>query len=317
MKLIVQIPCLNEDATLARVLDSLPARIEGVDQIERLVIDDGSTDRTVEVARACGVEHIVRLGRRRGLAAAFMAGVDRALREGADIIVNMDGDHQYDGADVPALIAPILKERAQLVVGERPVRRIAHFSPVKKRLQRLGSAVVRVLSGVNVQDAPSGFRAMTADTALQLSVFSKYTYTLEMLIQAGGLGLAIETVPVRVNPPTRPSRLASNMAVYLVRSAVTIVRMFIVYRPFRFFFFLGCAPFMAGLVLFAANGFRPGWTMALALMAAAFAWGLAIVGDLIAINRRLLESMRHRMRREDLHAIRRRAAQHAPGDAGD
>lgn len=308
MKLIIQIPCLNEDATLASVIASLPARIEGVDQIERLVVDDGGTDRTVEVARACGVEHIVTLGRRRGLAAAFMAGIDRALREGADIIVNMDGDHQYDGADIPALIAPILQGRAQLVVGERPVRRLEHFSPAKKYLQRAGSAVVRLLSGVKVDDAPSGFRAVTADAALQLNVFSKYTYTLEMLIQAGGLGLPIETVPVSANPPTRPSRLASSTAVYLARSTVTMVRMFIVYRPFRFFFFLGCAPLATGLITLAANGFEPGWVPALALGAAAFAWGLAIVGDLIGINRRLLEAVRYRMRREEIDALRRRAA---------
>mgnify|MGYP006274053531 CR=1 FL=1 len=314
MKLIIQIPCLNEEASLASVLESLPTQIGGVDQIERLVIDDGSTDRTVEVARACGVEHIISLGRRRGLAAAFMAGVDRALREGADIIVNMDGDHQYDGADIPALVAPILEGRAQLVVGERPVRHIAHFSAAKKLLQHVGSAVVRLLSGVDVNDAPSGFRAITADTALQLNVFSKYTYTLEMLIQAGGMGLAIDTAPVRVNPPTRPSRLASNMAVYLIRSAMTIVRMFIVYRPFRFFFFLGCAPLLAGLALLASGGFQPAWPPALAFGAAAFAWGLAVLGDLIAINRRLLEAIRYRLRRDELRAIRRRGAQRSLED---
>lgn len=317
MKLIVQIPCLNEEATLGAVLNSLPSRIEGVEQIERLVINDGGADRTLEVARAHGVEHIVSFARRRGLAAAFMAGIDRALREGADIIVNMDGDHQYTGEDIPTLIEPILKGRAQMVVGERPIGQIPHFSLTKKLLQRLGSQVVRLLSGVEVNDAPSGFRAIAADTALRVNVFSKYTYTLEMLIQAGGLGVAIETVPVRVNPPTRPSRLASNMIVYITRSAITMMRMFVVYRPFRFFFFLGCAALAVAAVSVMAGGFAPGWVTALAVGATAFAWGLAIIGDLVAINRRLLEELQYRARRKALDALRRRrAGPEAEGESG-
>ena len=235
LKLVIQIPCYNEAATLGTTLRELPRTVPGVDRVEWLVIDDGSTDATVAVAREHGVDHIVRLPVNRGLARAFMAGLEAALRVGADIIVNTDADNQYCAADIPALVAPVVAGRADMVIGARPIGDIAHFSPAKKLLQRIGSRVVQLASNTRVPDAPSGFRAFSLAAATQLNVFSSYTYTLETIIQAGQKGLVVDSVPVRVNADLRPSRLVRSVPQYLWRSGLTIGHIFLIYRPFRFF----------------------------------------------------------------------------------
>src|SRR6187397_3674763 len=222
MKLIVQIPCLDEEATLPATIADIPRAIEGIDEIELLVIDDGSTDRTVEVAREHGVEHIVRLTNNKGLAAAFQAGLDAALKLGADVIVNTDADNQYSGHDIPKLVAPIVEGNADMVVGDRETDTIAHFSPGKKRLQRLGSWVVRQASDTEVPDTTSGFRAYNREAAIQMAVVSKYTYTLETIIQAGKLLVATDHVPIATNPQTRESRLFGSMWAYVRRNSVSI-----------------------------------------------------------------------------------------------
>jgi len=247
-KLIIQIPCYNEEETLGIVLDSLPRQVRGVDTVEWLVIDDGSTDRTVAVAREHGADHILTLHTNRGLARAFMAGLDYCVRAGADIIVNTDADNQYDPADIETLIEPILRREAEIVVGERPIGEIAHFSRVKKVLQKIGSWVVRMASGTDIPDAPSGFRAMTREAAMRLNVFNNYTYTLETIIQAGRKGIAITSVPVHTNPDLRPSRLVKSIPGYIQRSVFTIVRIFMTYRPFRFFAIPGIVLFILGLI---------------------------------------------------------------------
>ena len=308
MKLIIQIPCYNEGGTLAVALAELPREIPGIDKIEWLVIDDGSTDNTVKVARENGVDHIVRHHSNLGLAQAFLTGLAAALEEGADIIVNTDADNQYRAADIPALIAPILEGRAQYVIGTRPVSEVRHFSPVKKFLQKLGSSVVRKISGTKVADAPSGFRALTRDAALRMNVFNSYTYTLETIIQAGNKHIPIECVPVRVNPDLRPSRLVKSIPRYVQRSIFTIIRICVVYRPFKFFFSIGlvffCAGFMLGCRFFvrwlAGNGH--GMTQSLILAAILMIIGtvfgmMAFIADLLSVNRQLLEDIQYRQRR--------------------
>jgi len=307
-KLIIQMPCYNEEGTLAIALAALPRQVPGIDVVEWQIIDDGSTDRTVEVARANGVDHVVELGFHQGLAAGFLAGLDHALRQGADIIVNTDADNQYNAEDIPALIAPILRGEAAIVVGARPITEIAHFSPIKKQLQKMGSWVVRFASKTEIPDAPSGFRAMSKEAALRLNVFNEYTYTLETIIQAGQKGMAITSVPIRTNGFLRPSRLMKSMRAYIQRSILTIVRIFIVYKPLRFFLWLGSAPFAAGfligvrwLVLYTQDPTRarvPSLILAaILILIGVQLWIFGVVADVIAVNRKLLEDIQLRVKR--------------------
>jgi glycosyltransferase involved in cell wall biosynthesis len=249
MKLIIQIPCYNEEATLGLTLSELPRQLPGIDKVEWLIINDGSRDRTLEVAQACGVDHIVNLQSNQGLAKCFMSGIEACLEAGADIIVNTDADNQYCAADIPQLIAPILAGNAQIVIGARPIQSIKHFSPLKKLLQNFGSFVVRLASQTEIPDAPSGFRAINREAALRINVFNEYTYTLETIIQAGQKGLIITSVPIRTNGFVRPSRLVKNISTYVQRSILTIVRIFMTYRPLRFFMLLGSVPFGLGFLL--------------------------------------------------------------------
>lgn len=310
-KLIIQIPCHNEEETLAIALGALPRQVPGFDKVEWLIIADGCTDRTIEVARANGVDHVVDLGGHQGLARGFMAGLDACLRAGADVIVNTDADNQYNADDIPQLTAPILEGRAQIVVGTRPIKEIEHFSPLKKLLQGLGSWVVRFASGTSVGDAPSGFRAISRDAAMRLNVFSEYTYTLETIIQAGQKGIPIASVPIRTNGYLRPSRLMKSMRAYIQRSILTILRIFITYRPLRFFLWVGAIPFLIGLLLGARwlwlyifDFQTSGRTHLPSLIASAVCtltgvmlWVLGLVGDLIAVNRKLLEDIQLRTKR--------------------
>lgn len=314
-KLIIQIPCLNEEATLAITLANLPRTVAGFERVEWLVIDDGSTDRTVEVARRGGVDHIVSLPTNQGLARAFMAGIEAALRLGADVIVNTDADNQYDARSIPDLVAPILARRALIVVGARPIEQIAHFSPIKKFLQRLGSWVVKQASGTVVADAPSGFRAIHRDAAVRMNVFNSYTYTLETIIQAGRNGIAIASVPVGVNGDLRPSRLVRSIGSYVMRSILTVIRIFVLYKPLRFFLGLAALVALPALVVIVrflyhfAIGEGAGNIQSLVLAAGLLAVsGILAVGgilaDLIATNRRLLEEIRERQLRAELQADR-------------
>ncbi len=308
MKLIIQIPCYNEEATLPATLRDLPRNLEGIATIERLVIDDGSTDRTAEVAREHGVEHIVRLPHNQGLARAFVAGIEASLAAGADIIVNTDADNQYCAADIPKLIAPILDHRADIVIGARPIAELEHFSSAKKLLQRLGSWVVRIASNTDVADAPSGFRALSRDAARRLNVFSKYSYTLEMVIQAGQKNMTIVSVPIRTNPQTRPSRLMKSTFGYVLQSLMTIVRIFMSYSPLRFFMSLGAVPLAIGLALSARwlwlyfggtpRAHVPSLVAAAVCLLAGFQLMiLGLVADLLSVNRKLLEDIQLRLRR--------------------
>ncbi|MBW4678662.1 MAG: glycosyltransferase family 2 protein [Microcoleus vaginatus WJT46-NPBG5] len=309
-KLIIQIPCYNEEHTLGVTLAALPRQLPGVDCIEWLVVDDGSQDRTVEVAKECGVEHIIRLSCNQGLAKAFMAGLEASLKAGADIIVNTDADNQYCAEDIPQLIRPILLGQAEIVVGARPISEIQHFSPAKKFLQKLGSWVVRLASNTNIPDAPSGFRAFSREAAMQLNVFNEYTYTLETIIQAGQKGMAITSVPVRTNGVLRSSRLVKSIPSYVLRSLFTILRIFMVYKPLRFFLFLGSVPFSMGvtlgirwLIYFFAGTERtriPSLILASILILMGFQlWILGLVADLLAANRKLMEEIQLRLRRRD------------------
>jgi glycosyltransferase involved in cell wall biosynthesis len=320
MKLIIQIPCLNEAEGLPVTLADLPRRVEGFDSVEWLVIDDGSSDGTAEIARAHGVDHIVRHPVNRGLARAFMSGLEAALAEGADVIVNTDADNQYRAACIPALVEPILAGRAQMVVGARPIRDITTFSPLKKMLQRLGSWTVRVASGTSVPDAPSGFRAYHREAALQLYVLDAYTYTLETIIQAGRKGIPLESVPVEVNGDLRPSRLMKSTADYIRRSIFTIVRIFVVYKPLRFFTILAGLTALPGIIgigrflFYYATGEGGGHVQSLVLSgaliatAAIFQMG-GLMADVVAANRRLLEDIRARQLRRDVEARRAHAGE--------
>ena len=314
MKLIVQIPCLNEEETLPRTLGDLPREVEGFDRVEWLVVDDGSTDRTVEVAREHGVEHLVRLTNNKGLAAAFQAGLDAALKLGADVIVNTDADNQYSAADIPRLVEPILAGRADMVVGDRQVQTIEHFSPTKKLLQRLGSWIVRRASGTRVPDTTSGFRAYNREAALQLLVVSNYTYTLESLIQAGKGLVAIEDVPISTNPKLRESRLIGSTSRYVRRSAFSIFRAYVRHEPLRVFMIAAAVfgvlalaawtPFLADFIL---NGDRSGHIQSLILgavlmLAAVQMFALGIIGDALAGQRVVSQRIYERVRRLELEA---------------
>ncbi len=306
-KLVIQIPCYNEEQTLGITLKELPRKVAGVRCVEWLVIDDGSSDRTVEVARQHGVDHIVELPQNQGLARAFIAGLNAAIGFGADVIVNTDADNQYHAGDIEKLVAPIVAGRADMVVGERPIMATPHFSPAKKILQKFGSWVVRQASSARVPDAPSGFRAMTRDTAMRLNVFTDYTYTLETLIQAGQNNMAVVSVPIRTNPDLRPSRLLRSIPGYVSRSAMTILRIFMTYRPLAFFGIPGAASCLCSLMLcarylvFWLGGTGGGHVQSLILAAILMVGGLlgivvGLVGDLIAVNRKLLEKIDWRVR---------------------
>ena len=317
MKLIIQIPCLNEAQTLHIALGDLPKEIPGIDVIEVLVIDDGSRDDTVAVARKHGVQHVVGFQQNQGLARAFMLGLESCLARGADIIVNTDADNQYNGADIEKLVRPILDGKADFVIGARPIASIEHFSPVKKLLQHLGSSIVRRVSGTDVADAPSGFRAISREVALMLNVFNGYTYTLETIIQAGQHNMTVVSVPIRVNGDLRPSRLVRSIPNYIKRSMVTMFRIFIVYQPLKFFLTVSIFPLLAGLViggrflyyaLVTGNG--SGHVQSLILAAVLLIVGfltflLAILGDLLSVNRRLLEELQQRERKRRLGASSR------------
>lgn len=311
MKLIIQIPCLNEENSLPITLAALPKQIDGIDEIEILIINDGSTDRTVEVARELGVKNIVSFSRNKGLAKAFIAGLNKSLELGADIIVNTDADNQYCADDIQKLVKPILENRADIVIGSRPVNKIKHFSFLKKFLQNLGSTVMRCISSTTVKDAPSGFRAFSRNAAMQMNVFDNYTYTLETIIQAKAKGLTIENVEINVNPELRKSRLFSNMFIYIIRSIFTMLRMFVVYRPFRFFIIIGLLFLLTGTVLggrfvyYFLTGSGQGHVQSLILASILLLTGvqvslIAVLSELISINRKLLENIQNMVKKSDL-----------------
>lgn len=311
MKLIIQIPCLNEEETLPQTLADLPREVEGFDTVEWLVIDDGSTDRTIEVARSHGVDHIVKLTNNKGLATAFQAGLDACLKLGADVIVNTDADNQYNAADIPKLVAPILEGRADMVVGDRQTDTIEHFSPLKKRLQKLGSWVVRQASDTTVPDTTSGFRAYNREAAIQVAVVSKYTYTLETIIQAGKLLVATDHVPIRTNPKTRESRLFPSMWAYVRRNAVAISRIYAQYEPLKVFstvaavlFVLALVPFVRFLIAY-LSGDGAGHVQSLIFGAVLFnaavvVGALGVIGDLLYGQRIMSQRIFERVRRIEL-----------------
>ncbi|MBR0148156.1 MAG: glycosyltransferase family 2 protein [Lachnospiraceae bacterium] len=311
MKLIIQIPCLNEAETLEIALNDLPKHIDGIDEIEILIINDGSKDNTVEVAKNWGVNHIVSFPQNKGLAKGFMAGFDACLRLGADIIVNTDADNQYNGEDIEKLVRPILDGEAEIVIGDRPIDETEHFSPLKKKLQHLGSYVVRVASKTDIQDAPSGFRAYSREAALHTNVINNYTYTLETIVQAGRNRMAITHVPIRTNAELRSSRLFSSMFGYVKKSMLTIIRAFMMYRPLVFFSILGAIPFTIGVAIgirflvyyFSGNGL--GHTQSLILASTLMMLGfttfiIGFLADIIAANRKILEDIQYRVRRMEV-----------------
>jgi len=310
MKLIIQIPCLNEENSLPITVADLPRSIAGVDVIEYLIIDDGSTDRTVEVAREIGVHHVVSFRNNRGLASAFKAGIDACLRLGADIIVNTDADNQYCGEDIAKLVGPIVDKKVDIVIGERPIADIEHFSLLKKKLQRVGSWAVRVASRSDVPDAPSGFRAYSRDAAMRLNVVSAYTYTLETIIQAGLNNMAVLSVPIRTNPMLRESRLFKSMFSYIRRSIGTIGRIFMLYKPMKSFLSIGLFFIGIGLLIgiryliYQFMGQGEGHVQSLILAAIVFIIGtqscfIGLLSDLIAGNRKILEDIQYRVKHLD------------------
>ena len=308
MKLIIQIPCLNEELTLPETLKDLPKSIDGISDIEVLVIDDGSSDRTVEVAKEHGVQHILSLTNNKGLAKAFIYGINHALQLGADIVVNTDADNQYFGGDISKLIQPILNKRADIVIGDRQVETIRHFSPFKILLQKLGSWTVRQLSGTTIPDATSGFRAYSKEAALQMNVISDFTYTVETIISAGNKNLAIEHTPVRTNKKLRESRLFPSMQVYLRRTLVTMLKVYSMYRPLKVFTIAGGITFLTGFIIgcrylfFFFQGQTEGHIQSLILSAIMLTVGfqmimMGISAELISVNRQLLEDIQLRIKK--------------------
>lgn len=310
MKLIIQIPCYNEAETLKIALDDLPKHIDGIDEIEYLIINDGSKDDTVKVALDWGVHYVVNFTRNKGLAKGFMAGLNACLSYGADIIVNTDADNQYCGDDIETIVRPILLGKADIVVGERPIDNTEHFSPLKKKLQHFGSWVVRKASKTDIPDAPSGFRAFSREAALRLNVINDYTYTLETIVQAGRNKMAIISVPIRTNGELRPSRLFGSMFGYIKKSMLTIVRAFLMYRPLQFFTIIGVILFLIGtgigirFLVYYFNGLGSGHIQSLILASMMIILGVmtGIVGlqaDIIAANRKLLEDIQYHVRKLD------------------
>jgi glycosyltransferase involved in cell wall biosynthesis len=310
MKLIIQIPCYNEESTLSETFRDLPTQIEGIDVIEYLIIDDGSSDRTVDVAKELGIKNIVSFKKNKGLAKGFMAGIDACLHLGADIIVNTDADNQYCGSDIAKLVAPIINEKADMVIGERPIDTTDHFSWKKKKFQHFGSFVVRVASNTDIPDAPSGFRAYSREAALRMNVVNDYTYTLETIIQAGRNKSAIVSVPISTNPNTRESKLFSTMWAYIKRSSVVIIRSFMMYKPLMFFGTLGMVSILIGTMLgirfliFYVNGAGQGHIQSLILVAIFILLGIQSIiaglqADITAANRKILEDIQYRVRKQD------------------
>ncbi|MBQ8298233.1 MAG: glycosyltransferase family 2 protein [Ruminococcus sp.] len=310
MKLIIQIPCYNEEETLELAYNDLPRHIDGIDEIEYLIINDGSKDNTVQKARELGFHHVVSFKQNKGLAKGFMAGIDACLHLGADIIVNTDADNQYCGADIEKIVRPILEEKADIVIGERPIDNTEHFSWKKKKFQHLGSWVVRAASGTDIPDAPSGFRAYSRDAALRLNVVNEYTYTLETIIQAGHNKVAMTSVPIRTNAETRPSRLFSSMWRYMKRSATVITRSFVMYRPLKFFSIIGLILLLFGAALgirflvYMFMGDGDGHIQSLILTAILIMMGfqtitIGLLGDTIAANRKIIEDVQYRVRKMD------------------
>ncbi len=308
MKLIIQIPCYNEAETLAHTISLLPRVLPGIDAVEVLVIDDCSSDATIMVARAAGADHIVRLSHHQGLAGGFSAGLDACVKLGADLIVNTDADNQYVAGEIARLVDPILAGEAELVIGDRGVANLASFSPLKRRLQVMGSRVVSRAAGLDVPDATSGFRAMTREVAMRTMVLSKYSYTLETLIQAGDRQFKVRSIPIRTNPPTRPSRLMRGIGDYIANSSVTILRAYTLYRPLRVFLYAGAVFFAIGLLLlgrflyFYLTGEGSGHVQSV-IVAAVFlivgfqTWLIGLVADLISFNRKILEEVLYRLKK--------------------
>lgn len=309
MKLIIQIPCYNEEDHLPATLKDLPEKIEGIDEIEILIIDDGSLDRTVAVAHEQGVHHIVRHPSNQGLATAFQSGLTACIQLGADIIVNTDADNQYPGQSIPELVKPIIENQADMVIGNRQTDRIAHFSPVKRFLQSRGSAVVRFISNADVPDAPSGFRAMSRRTALRLHVFTRYTYTLETIIQASNHNLKITSIPIRTNPKTRESRLMKSTTAYVLRSASTILQLFLLYQPLRTLTYLSLPFFTVGgllwlryvIILLTTNPERGANIQSITVGGVLIIVGvltilIGLIGKVIAFNRRLQEEILYHLK---------------------
>lgn len=311
MKLIIQIPCYNEEETLHIALNELPKKIEGIDEIEYLIINDGSKDNTVQVAKDWGVNYVVNFRQNKGLAKGFMAGLDACLRNGADIIVNTDADNQYCADDIEKLVRPIIDEKYDIVIGERPINETKHFSFVKKKLQRLGSWVVRKASKTDIPDAPSGFRAYSREAALRMNVVNEYTYTLETIIQAGREKIAMTSVPIRTNEELRKSRLFKSMFGYVKKSMGTIIRAFIMYKPLRFFTILGLIPFLLGVglgirfLVYYFQGVGNGHIQSLILAAVLLliGWQTIIIGlqaDIIAANRKILQDIQYRVKKLEI-----------------
>lgn len=308
MKLIIQIPCYNEAETLEIALNDLPKALEGVDIIEYLIINDGSQDETVEVARKWGVHHIVNFKQNKGLAKGFMAGLDGCLRNGADIIVNTDADNQYCGADIENLIRPILEEKADIVIGARPIDETEHFSFIKKKLQHFGSWVVRRASNTNIPDAPSGFRAFSRDAAMRINVINDYTYTLETIVQAGREKITITSVPIRTNPELRESRLFKSILGYVKKSVLTILRAYMMYKPLKCFSYLAVPPILVGLtigirfLIYYFEGVGSGHVQSLILACTLIIIGfltgmIGLVGDIMAANRKILQDVQYHVRK--------------------
>ncbi len=308
MKLIIQIPCYNEAETLEIALNDLPRHIDGIDEIEYLIINDGSSDNTVQVARDWGVNYVVNFRKNKGLAKGFMAGLDACLRNGADIIVNTDADNQYCGDDIETIVRPILEGKSDIVIGARPIDETEHFSPLKKKLQHLGSWVVRKASNSTIPDAPSGFRAYSRDAAMRLNVTNEYTYTLETIVQAGREKIPMDSVPIRTNAELRPSRLFHSMMGYVKKSMFTIIRAYVMYKPMKFFSILGSIPFGIGLILgiryivFICMGNPGGHVQSLILASTLLMIGfltyvVGIQADTIANSRKIMEDIQYHVRK--------------------
>lgn len=310
MKLIIQIPCFNEAETLEVTLNDLPKHIDGIDEIEYLIIDDGSHDNTAEVAKKWGVHYVVRFRRNKGLAKGFMAGLDACLKNGGDIIVNTDADNQYCGADIETLVRPILDKKAHIVIGERPIDDTEHFTPLKKKLQHFGSWVVRKASKTTIPDAPSGFRAYSREAAMRINVINDYTYTLETIVQSGREKMAVMSVPIRTNPELRESRLFHSMWGYIKKSMLTIVRTYLMYRPLYFFFMLGSILALVGVgffvryFVFFCSGEGGGHLQSLILASTLLIVGfqtivVGLLGDVISANRKILQDVQYHVRKMD------------------